>query len=109
MIINVILKAQCKVIKLKATKKTFKIYILYQICSNFSQVKIQRVHIDGLTRTKDDIVARQVEDLFAASTFKDMIQLTADAKHKLERLGVFSSVGVFIDTSKGLFCLFVCL
>ncbi|XP_030845373.1 sorting and assembly machinery component 50 homolog B [Strongylocentrotus purpuratus] len=64
-------------------------------------VKVEHVHIDGLGRTKDDLVIRHMKDVLQAKTFKEVIQRTGEAKVKLEGLGVFKSVGVFIDTSKG--------
>lgn len=65
------------------------------------QVKIERIHIDGLGRTQDDIAIAQIKDVFQASTFKELIQKSGEAKLKLEQLGIFSGVGVLIDTSKG--------
>ncbi|XP_072047783.1 sorting and assembly machinery component 50 homolog A-like [Amphiura filiformis] len=65
------------------------------------KAKVQRIHIDGLARTKDDIVIAQVQDVFKAGTFKEVIEKSGNAKLKLERLGIFTGVGVFIDTSKG--------
>ena len=66
------------------------------------QVKIERIHIDGLGRTKDEIAIEQVKDVFQASTFKELIERSGEAKLKLERLGIFTGVGVLIDTSKGM-------
>ena len=72
---------------------------LHLLCHK--QAKVDRIHIDGLGRTRDDIVTRQMKDVFTAKTFKEVIQRTGEAKVRLEGLGVFKSVGVFIDTSKG--------
>ncbi|XP_071477072.1 sorting and assembly machinery component 50 homolog B-like [Diadema antillarum] len=63
-------------------------------------VVVDRVHVDGLHRTKDDLVVGQLKGVFTAKTFKEVIQRSAEAKMKLEGLGVFKSVGVYIDTSK---------
>ncbi|XP_071957142.1 sorting and assembly machinery component 50 homolog B-like [Antedon mediterranea] len=63
--------------------------------------KVQRVHIEGLKRTKNDLVVPQVQDLLKSKDFKDIIQKSAEAKLRLEALGIFTSVGVLIDTAKG--------
>ncbi|XP_064635465.1 sorting and assembly machinery component 50 homolog isoform X2 [Lineus longissimus] len=66
-----------------------------------SWAKVVNVHIDGLGRTKDDLVMHEVRDVFKASSFKEMVKMAHDAKLRLERLGIFKNVGIFIDTSKG--------
>ncbi|XP_071809301.1 sorting and assembly machinery component 50 homolog B-like [Asterias amurensis] len=65
------------------------------------KVKVEKVHIEGLGRTKDDMVTKHVNQLFKAQTFKDVILKSGVVKQELEELGVFQGVGVFIDTSKG--------
>ncbi len=74
---------------------------LYYFPKLSEQATVQRIHIDGLARTKDDIVIEQVKDLFKAGTFKEVIEKSSNAKLRLEKLGIFTGVGVFIDTSKG--------
>ncbi|XP_076642464.1 sorting and assembly machinery component 50 homolog A isoform X1 [Halictus rubicundus] len=65
------------------------------------KTRVDRVHIDGLKRTKDDIIKTQVVDLFKAKDFQDVILCAHKVKGKLESLGCFRSVGVYIDTSEG--------
>ncbi|XP_078050296.1 sorting and assembly machinery component 50 homolog B isoform X2 [Augochlora pura] len=65
------------------------------------KTRVDRVHIDGLKRTKDDIIKAQVIDLFRAKDFRDVIIRAHKVKGKLESLGCFRSVGVYIDTSEG--------
>eukprot|EP00058_Branchiostoma_floridae_P005447 XP_002590935.1 hypothetical protein BRAFLDRAFT_285241 [Branchiostoma floridae] len=65
------------------------------------QVKVERVHVDGLGRTKDDIIVREVKDVLNSTSFEDVILRSHHAKTRLERLGIFKNVGIFIDTSKG--------
>jgi outer membrane protein assembly factor BamA len=36
------------------------------------QAKVERVIIDGVGRTKDDIVTKQVEQVFEAENFEDV-------------------------------------
>lgn len=52
-------------------------------------------------RTKDDIVKAQVTDLFKARDFQDVIIRAYKVKGKLESLGCFRNIGVYIDTSQG--------
>lgn len=67
--------------------------------SNF--VKVEKVRVQGLSKTKNDFIVHQCKELFGASTFKDVILSCNDVKQKLERAGIFRSVSVIIDTSKG--------
>ncbi|XP_043476493.1 sorting and assembly machinery component 50 homolog [Leptopilina heterotoma] len=87
---------------------------MYYKKSNFSQeptsnelnlsdvkVRVDKVHVDGLVRTKDDIVKLQVKDLFKAKNFDDVILHTYSVRKRLENLGCFKNIDTFIDTSKG--------
>lgn len=65
------------------------------------KARVDKIHIDGLIRTKDDIVKAQVTDLFKARDFQDVILRAHKVKGKLDALGCFRSIGVFIDTSQG--------
>ena len=62
---------------------------------------MDKVHIDGLIRTKDDIIKAQVTELFHAKDFHDVIQGVNKVRGRLEALGCFKNIGVYIDTSKG--------
>ena len=66
-----------------------------------SQARIDKVHVDGVGRTKDDLVQATVQPMFEAATLEDVITRTHEARTRLEQLGCFRSVGVFIDTSRG--------
>lgn len=57
--------------------------------------------MDGLIRTKDDIVKSQVTDLFKATNLQDVIIRSYKVREKLDALGCFRHVGVYIDTSQG--------
>ncbi|RUS70155.1 hypothetical protein EGW08_022081 [Elysia chlorotica] len=63
-------------------------------------VRVQRIVVDGLTRTKDDIVIREIRPLLNAKTFDELVHLSYNAKVKMERLGVFKNVVIAIDVSK---------
>ena len=65
------------------------------------QARIDKVHVDGVGRTKDDLVQATVQPMFEAATLEDVITRTHEARTRLEQLGCFRSVGVFIDTSRG--------
>jgi len=63
------------------------------------KAKVVSVSIDGLNRTKDDIVMDSVKDLFKVEQFEDLILTAQDVRGKLQELGCFSNVGINIDTS----------
>ncbi|XP_053994398.1 sorting and assembly machinery component 50 homolog A isoform X1 [Hylaeus volcanicus] len=65
------------------------------------KARVDRVHIDGLMRTKDDIIRAQVTDLFKAQDFQDVLLRAYKVKGKLEALGCFRSIRIYIDTSQG--------
>ncbi|XP_043239282.1 sorting and assembly machinery component 50 homolog [Amphibalanus amphitrite] len=65
------------------------------------QARVDKVHVDGVGRTKDDLVQATVQPMFEAATLEDVITRTHEARTRLEQLGCFRSVGVFIDTSRG--------
>ncbi|CAH1786233.1 unnamed protein product [Owenia fusiformis] len=62
---------------------------------------VQKVHIDGLGRTKNDFVTDEVDELFKAENFEDMIKKCAETKMKLNNLGIFKKISILVDTSKG--------
>lgn len=61
--------------------------------------RVDRVHVDGLSRTKDDIIKRTINDMFLATNFEDVIVKAHNVRSKLEDLGCFREVGVFVDAS----------
>ncbi|ESP04678.1 hypothetical protein LOTGIDRAFT_135720, partial [Lottia gigantea] len=63
--------------------------------------KVQRVIIDGLGRTKDDLIIQQVQPIFQADNFEEMVMLSQEVKIKLQRLQLFKHIEIYIDTSKG--------
>ncbi|CAK9831700.1 Sorting and assembly machinery component 50 homolog [Anthophora retusa] len=65
------------------------------------KTRVDRVHVDGLIRTKDDIIKAQVTDLFKAKNFYEVILQAYKVRQKLQNLGCFGNVGIFIDTSQG--------
>ncbi|XP_076754612.1 sorting and assembly machinery component 50 homolog A [Xylocopa sonorina] len=65
------------------------------------KARVDRIHVDGLIRTKDDIVKVQVTELFKAQDFYDVMLRASKVREKLQGLGCFGNVGIFIDTSQG--------
>uniref|UniRef100_A0A673IRL8 Sorting and assembly machinery component 50 homolog A n=1 Tax=Sinocyclocheilus rhinocerous TaxID=307959 RepID=A0A673IRL8_9TELE len=64
-------------------------------------VVVQHVHIDGLGRTKEDILTYEVADVFRAKNLIDVMKKSHEARQKLLRLGIFRHVEVVIDTTEG--------
>ncbi|KAG8012331.1 Sorting and assembly machinery component 50-like protein A, partial [Nibea albiflora] len=64
-------------------------------------VVVQRVHIDGLGRTKEDLLTYEISDVFRAKNLIDVMRKSHEARQKLLRLGIFRKVEVVIDTSRG--------
>ncbi|XP_047513632.1 sorting and assembly machinery component 50 homolog A [Pieris napi] len=68
---------------------------------NGVRARVDRVHVDGLSRTKDDIVRSAVDELFHATDFEDVILKAHKARRSLDSLGCFKDIGVYIDVSNG--------
>ncbi|XP_015586896.1 sorting and assembly machinery component 50 homolog isoform X2 [Cephus cinctus] len=70
---------------------------------NLQEVKarVDKIHVDGLIRTKDDIIKAQVSELFKAQDFQDVLARALKVRERLESLGCFKNIGVYIDTSNG--------
>jgi len=58
------------------------------------------VNVDGLARTKNDIVMDSVKELFKVQHFEDLVLKAQDCRGRLQELGCFSNVGIHIDTSE---------
>ncbi|XP_012673138.2 sorting and assembly machinery component 50 homolog A [Clupea harengus] len=65
------------------------------------EVIVQRVHVDGLGRTKEDILSYEIADVFKAKSLIDVMKKSHEARQKLLRMGIFRKVEVVIDTSQG--------
>lgn len=65
------------------------------------QVRVDKICVEGLCRTKDDIVIATVKDLFKAKDFQEVLICAHKVRGKLEGLGCFRNIGIFIDTSSG--------
>lgn len=63
------------------------------------KAKVVAVNVEGLTRTKDDVVMDSVKDLFKVEDFENLVLTAQGVRGKLQDLGCFSTVGIKIDTS----------
>ncbi|CAG4948554.1 unnamed protein product [Parnassius apollo] len=68
---------------------------------NGVRARVDRVHVDGLNRTKDDIIRSAVDDLFHATDFEDVILRAHKVRRALDATGCFRDIGVYIDVSSG--------
>jgi len=60
--------------------------------------KVAMVHIDGLSKTSDQIVMSKIGNLFNVNTFEDIIKNTKDVHKNLRNLGCFEAVNIEVDT-----------
>ncbi|KAJ8972153.1 hypothetical protein NQ314_000379 [Rhamnusium bicolor] len=65
------------------------------------KARVDRINVDGLSRTKNDIVEDCIKELFKAKDFQDVLLKAHRARVKLDELGCFKNISIFIDTSKG--------
>ncbi|KAJ2943280.1 hypothetical protein O0L34_g12086 [Tuta absoluta] len=72
-----------------------------QIKLNSVRARVDRVHVAGLVRTKDDILKSTVDDLFHATDFEDVIFRAHKVRRALDSMGCFRDIGVYIDVSSG--------
>lgn len=63
--------------------------------------RIDKIHIDGINRTKHDVLVKSVKELFDSKNFQEVILNIHSVAEKLEKLNAFKRVDVFIDTSSG--------
>nr|BAN20539.1 conserved hypothetical protein [Riptortus pedestris] len=63
--------------------------------------RVDRVTVEGLSRTKDDIITKAVQDLFTASNFEEVIKKAHTVRQNLQSLNCFRSIAIHIDTSSG--------
>lgn len=63
-------------------------------------VRIDKIHIDGVKRTETSLLTKQIEGLLDAKNFDELIDGANEAKLRLQRLGIFKAVEVFIDISR---------
>lgn len=65
------------------------------------KLKVQRLKVTGLCKTKTDIIVEQVKPLLSADSLQDVLLGVQEAQQKLLSLEVFNKVEVLLDTAKG--------
>lgn len=65
------------------------------------KTRVDYVHLDGVSRTKEDILNKFVRQLFEATNFEQVVVLAHGIRKQLESLGLFKEVNVYIDSSRG--------
>ncbi|XP_063898606.1 sorting and assembly machinery component 50 homolog B [Helicoverpa armigera] len=71
------------------------------IALNGIKARVDRVNVDGLDRTQDDVIRGTVDDLFKAQDFEDVIVRAHKVRQALDNLGCFRNICVYIDVSSG--------
>ncbi|CAL1269510.1 unnamed protein product [Larinioides sclopetarius] len=62
---------------------------------------VDKIHFDGVTKTKDDVLLNVVSDLLGAQTVQDVVLKAHGVRQQLEMLQAFKSVDIILDTSRG--------
>ncbi|XP_006819162.1 sorting and assembly machinery component 50 homolog A-like [Saccoglossus kowalevskii] len=65
------------------------------------KAKVEHIYIEGLSKTKSDVVTNIAKDVLQAESIQDVIRKSTEARAKMEKLGIFKNVGILIDTNKG--------
>lgn len=63
--------------------------------------RVDKVHFEGIHRTKDDILMQVVSDLFEAQNFHEVVLKAHSIRQQLESLRAFNSIEIILDTSQG--------
>ena len=65
------------------------------------KARVDKVKFEGIARTKDDVLVNISKPLFDSTSFEELVLNVNSVKEKLNRLGGFKGIGVYIDASKG--------
>lgn len=68
---------------------------------NQVHIRVDKVHIDGVCRTKDDVLERAVQELFSVSNSNQISAKANVVRQQLVSLSAFDNIGIYIDTSEG--------
>ena len=63
--------------------------------------QVVQVHVDGIDRTKEDVITDRIKPIFNIQHFQDLILQVQDVRNKLVTMGCFSDVSVHVDTLEG--------
>jgi len=64
-------------------------------------VTIERVHVDGLTKTKADFIANDLKKMFKSKSFLETYHNAIKSRQSLMKKGIFKDIQVTIDTTDG--------
>jgi len=62
-------------------------------------VNVKNVFIDGLARSRNELITNQLQRLFEVKTFEELINQANLCRLKLARIGIFQEIGLQIDVS----------
>lgn len=62
------------------------------------QFRVKKVQVDGLSKTKDCVVKRIIDQILRANTMHEVMKFTMTAHNQLKELGCFHKVNAVIDT-----------
>lgn len=62
-------------------------------------VNVKNIFVDGLSQSKTQLITNQLGRLFEAKTFKTLMNDSNACRFKLQRLGIFKNIHVFIDVA----------
>lgn len=60
---------------------------------------VSSVHVEGVQRTKGDLIEKSLHPIMKASTFGEIVESVHNSCKKMEGLGIFSEIAVTLDTS----------
>jgi len=70
-----------------------------QVALDGIEARVVAVNVEGLNRTKNDIVMDSVKDLFNVAHFQELALTSHEVKTKLLEMGCFNNIEIQIDTS----------
>lgn len=65
------------------------------------EARVDKVHFDGIRRTRDDVLLNSLGDLLEAQTVHEVVLKAHSVRQQLETLQAFKSIDIILDTSKG--------
>ncbi|XP_035233426.1 sorting and assembly machinery component 50 homolog isoform X2 [Stegodyphus dumicola] len=65
------------------------------------KARVDKIHFDGIKRTKDDVFLQVIGDLLKAQNVQEVVLRAHGVRQQLETLQAFKSIDIILDTSKG--------
>jgi len=72
----------------------------HQVSLDGIKAKVVAVNVEGLNRTKNDVVMQNVKELFSVGQFQELALASHEVRNKLLEMGCFNKVEIEIDTSE---------